>query len=855
MPSQIDFSSRHTSPSTDVDDLGGLLTNTLTISKTTTQRKRRLASQYEMGQGVTKRLLKAVQYYQQAVDAGCTQSAEDIKRIRRMRDIDAEDLNDIGVMYSNGEGVKEDFVQSRLWLQRAIAKGSASAYRNLGFHYAEGLGVEKDVIRAVKYYEQAIEEGYPDAQEDIDAIYHSDDTTYKALNNIALLYYRGMEVNQDFQKAKRWFTKAAGKDSAVAHYNLGVMYENGDGVTQNHARAVSYYWRALQGGHRKAESSIANIFRDSETTVQEFRTVGIMYINKQAYCEAMKWLKKAKGDACAYRYIGFLYQKGFGVKADPIMAAKYYIQALANGYERVQKDIDSMDLTDEQWHELGQDYYHAWHGIAEDSVLARLCFQQVIRINLKHKNAHDYLGWIYEHGEKVKVNLTRARKHYELAQEARNYKRVERKIISAAIASGERLDLIDDKGRTALHRAAEFGYLKLFATLKYFNADTKVLDRRRHYPGTQLSQEESSKINRLQRLVSRYHHDMQLSAVDVFISRLTIEGGALDRKATKVELTRLYQMPMLQPLFELAKLAMLGRHRLSKREAVLSVDEPDYDSDQEEPVNEEECLSVAIDPNKEDVEGMVHFGQHGLGGKDAYGVHVPVDGTYNTIFVAGQRKSRELVQATMIHELCHFLADELFGNDAKPYSADSRRYKDKFTVIAAALEKRKSELDPILQGAFGACYKKQGQVHAELIVRVPQCIAAYPDGLDRLEQQAPQLLDYYQRIFLSAIVKHTEVLAEKAMGEGLSPALFRAPLDATQGSYRLSRRDEAMPIVEEADEAARTDSMARDTDAHKVSRINYSSKLFQDPPVPMEQGPSKRSGEDLAAFQASTKKR
>lgn len=854
MPSKRDFSSRHTSPSTDVDGLTGLFTNTLNISQSVViQRNRRLALQYETRQGRTKSLLTAVQYYQQAVEAGCDKSAEDIKRIRRMRDIDAEDLNDIGVMYSNGEGVKEDFVQSQLWLQRAIAKGSASACRNLGFHYAEGLGVKKDLITAVEYYQRALDGGYSDAQEDIDAIYHSDDTTYKALNNIALLYYRGTEVNQDLQEAKRWFTKAANKDSAIACYNLGIMYENGYGVTPNYARAVSYYWRALQGGYSKAESSIANIFRDSETTVQDFRTVGIMYINKQDYCEAMKWLKRAKGDACAYRYMGFLYQKGFGVKADPIMAAKYYIQALANGYERVQKDIDSMDLTDEQWHELGQDYYHAWHGMAEDSVLARLCFQQVIHINSKYKDAHDYLGWIYEHGEEVKVNLIRARKHYELAQEARNYKRVERKIMSAAIASGKSLDLVDDKGRTALHRAAKFGYLKLFATLKYFNADTKVLDRRRNYPGTRLSQEESSKINRLQRLVSRYHHDMQLSAVDVFISRLTVEGGMLDQGATRVELTRLYQMPMLQPLFELAKLAMLGRHQLSKRKAVLSVDEPDYDSDQETSVNDEECLSVAIDPNKEDVEGMVHFGQHGLGGKNAYGVHVPVDGTYNAIFVAGQRKSRELVQATMIHELCHFLAEEVFGNDAKPYSADSRRYKDKFTVIAAALEKRKSELDPILQGAFDAFYKKQDQVHAELIVRVPQCIAAYPDGLDRLKQQAPQLLDYYQYIFLSAIVKHTEVLAEKAMGEGLSPALFRAPLDATQGSYRLSRRDEEMPLAE-AGEVVHTDSMARGTDAYKVPRINHSPRLFQRSPVPMEEGPLKRSGEDLAAFQANTKK-
>ena len=51
-------------------------------------------------------------------------------------------------------------------------------------------------------------------------------------------YYRGKGVPQDFQKAAEWYQKAAEQGHAKAQFNLGVMYANGEGVSQNYEEAV-----------------------------------------------------------------------------------------------------------------------------------------------------------------------------------------------------------------------------------------------------------------------------------------------------------------------------------------------------------------------------------------------------------------------------------------------------------------------------------------------------------------------------------------------------------------------------------------------------------------------------------------
>lgn len=52
--------------------------------------------------------------------------------------------------------------------------------------------------------------------------------------------------------AANWFQMAAEQGDSNAQFNLGVMYELGNGVTQDINRAIRWYHLAAQQGHVEA---------------------------------------------------------------------------------------------------------------------------------------------------------------------------------------------------------------------------------------------------------------------------------------------------------------------------------------------------------------------------------------------------------------------------------------------------------------------------------------------------------------------------------------------------------------------------------------------------------------------------
>jgi len=48
-------------------------------------------------------------------------------------------------------------------------------------------------------------------------------------------------VVQDYAEAVKWYRLAVAKGIATAHYNLGAMYAQGEGVAQDYAETVKWY--------------------------------------------------------------------------------------------------------------------------------------------------------------------------------------------------------------------------------------------------------------------------------------------------------------------------------------------------------------------------------------------------------------------------------------------------------------------------------------------------------------------------------------------------------------------------------------------------------------------------------------
>ena len=76
-----------------------------------------------------------------------------------------------------------------------------------------------------------------------------------AQNNLGLMYDNGEGVPQDDKTAVKWYRLAAEQGNANAQTNLGVMYDNGRGVPQDYKTAVKWYTLAAEQGHAGAQNN------------------------------------------------------------------------------------------------------------------------------------------------------------------------------------------------------------------------------------------------------------------------------------------------------------------------------------------------------------------------------------------------------------------------------------------------------------------------------------------------------------------------------------------------------------------------------------------------------------------------
>ena len=75
--------------------------------------------------------------------------------------------------------------------------------------------------------------------------------------------------NGDFVTALREWRPLAEEGNANAQYNLGVMYDNGDGVPQDYKEAVRWYTLAAEQGYAQAQHNLANRYFYGEGVIKD----------------------------------------------------------------------------------------------------------------------------------------------------------------------------------------------------------------------------------------------------------------------------------------------------------------------------------------------------------------------------------------------------------------------------------------------------------------------------------------------------------------------------------------------------------------------------------------------------------
>ena len=229
------------------------------------------------------------------------------------------------------------------------------------------------------------------------------------------------------QFSKRKLLKLVSEGDAEAQYQLGLMYEKGQGVEQDYKEAVKRYKQAAKSGHTQAQFNLAqihySIYKNHAEAIKGYTKaayagnaeaqfkLGLMHEFgqgvEQDYSKSYEWYRRAakqKHAASMYR-IGVAYENGQGVQ-------QYYLNAQLH-YERAAEagNVDAQL-------KLGQMYAEGNEDVKKDIEKSIKWYTQAA--SNKSVTAHFQLGLMYAEGKDVKKDIGKSIKWFKPAAEAGN---------------------------------------------------------------------------------------------------------------------------------------------------------------------------------------------------------------------------------------------------------------------------------------------------------------------------------------------------------------------------------------------------------------------------------------------------
>lgn len=263
----------------------------------------------------------------------------------------------LGTLYHQGKGVKQDDTQAFLWYRRAAQQGDSDAQYSLGNMYLMGEGIKQDDSEARQWYEKAAEQGHEGAQHNLESLqriaaaepeYEPNDNNLD--NNLA-------EQDEGEPEEKRgFFSKLFGKDDADEE-----ELDEADSATEETSAFETGSEQMSADSSEAIDNSASNIyekglaFEFGEGVPQDYRT-------------AFEFFKKsADQDYAPAQYkLGLAYTYGQGTEKDPEVAVDWYKKSAVQGYALAQRTLATLYMSGEGI-EQNKPLALAWYDILADS--------------------------------------------------------------------------------------------------------------------------------------------------------------------------------------------------------------------------------------------------------------------------------------------------------------------------------------------------------------------------------------------------------------------------------------------------------------------------------------------------------
>ncbi|MDA8760431.1 SEL1-like repeat protein [Amylibacter sp.] len=147
-------------------------------------------------------------------------------------------------------------------------------------------------------------------------------------------FEKGLKAAQagDFITALKEWKPLAVQGHVKAQGNIGIMYQNGDGVIKDAVKAVKWFRLAAEQGDANAQYNLGTKYDQGDGVIQD-------------YTEAVKWwlLSAEQGNVAAQYNLGVMYSNGNGVLQNNITSHMWYNIALVNGMEDADEWINKLE--------------------------------------------------------------------------------------------------------------------------------------------------------------------------------------------------------------------------------------------------------------------------------------------------------------------------------------------------------------------------------------------------------------------------------------------------------------------------------------------------------------------------------
>lgn len=203
----------------------------------------------------------------------------------------------------NSLALQKSYAEEAKIVLKLAEEGDAKAQAVIARMFASGRGVKKDEAKGIDWLRKSLasQPAAPNFQVTLGKMYLDDHDQY---------------LKHDYSKALKLFQEAAAQGNSEAQYQIGELYDFGQGVDKNPAEAMKWYRQAAENGYAEAQFEIG-------VRCAQGRDV------KKDYAEALTWLQKAADQAHpqALAWMGTMYEEGWDVPQDQMEA--YFWDRLA----------------------------------------------------------------------------------------------------------------------------------------------------------------------------------------------------------------------------------------------------------------------------------------------------------------------------------------------------------------------------------------------------------------------------------------------------------------------------------------------------------------------------------------------